>query len=60
MSISRIPSSFLKVWKTVKQVFARGDDFPTPTNIEQCEPPEKAKRRQEERQLRMRHSYRHW
>lgn len=60
MLVSRIPSSFLKVWRTVKRVFARGEDLPTQPNIEQCGPPEKDKRRQEERQSRMRHSYRYW
>lgn len=60
MTISRIPSSFLKVWKTVKRVFARGEDFPAPTSLEQCGPPEKDTKRQKEKQSRMRHSYRYW
>lgn len=60
MSISRIPSSFLKAWKTAKRVFARGENFPTPSNVEQCGPPEKDKRRKEKRPSRMRHGYRYW
>jgi len=60
MSVNRIPSSFLKVWRTVRRVFARGEPLPSPPNIEQCGPPEKNKRRQKEKQSRMHHSYRYW
>lgn len=62
MLISRIPLSFLQAWKTVKQVFSKGANFPTPTltptqtTIEQCGPPEKDTQRQSS----MHHTYRYW